>query len=238
MERAAVRVALTPAACPPGGRTTCRWSCCSTGQVGGAAPQLGDDAGRAPGGPCRTRRGWRCPWRRPGRRAARRSQPSGSSPRRIRSNRAARSGLAARQAPDALVPRRRARPRRARDPRVCARTSSATSKVCSGSKPRSAWWRRPRRAERRAVRLPVFCAFGAGQAMIVRRTMKVGVGHGLGRLDRRVQGVDVLVVRRPCRRCCASRRLHVPAVRLVALAACPRRTRSSVSPSMEMWLSS
>ena len=53
--------------------------------------------------------------------------------------------------------------------RVWARTSSGTSKVCSGSKPRiflvAATSSSPS-AEPWA--LPVFCAFGAGQAMIVR----------------------------------------------------------------------
>ena len=59
--------------------------------------------------------------------------------------------------------------------RVCSMTSSATSKVCSGSKPRiflvAATSSAPS-AEPWA--LPVFWAFGAGQAMIVRSTMKLG----------------------------------------------------------------
>ena len=66
--------------------------------------------------------------------------------------------------------------------------------------------------------LPVFCLFGAGQPMIVRSAMNDGpVGLRLGRLDRRVQRLDVLVVvalvgvaRAPVDG------LHVPAVRLVA----------------------
>ena len=86
--------------------------------------------------------------------------------------------------------------------RVCARTSAATSKVWSGSKPRiflvAATSSAPR-AEPWA--LPVFWALGAGQPMIVRSRMKLGRSvTRLGRLeDRVVQGRDVLVVA-PCRR--------------------------------------
>ena len=73
-------------------------------------------------------------------------------------------------------------------------TSAATSKVWSGSKPSiflvAATSSSPS-AEPWA--LPVFCALGAGQAMIVRSRMKLGLSvTALGLADRVVQRRDVL----------------------------------------------
>ena len=105
-------------------------------QVGGAAPQLGDDraerlqhlAGGGAGGdaPCRPRRPAGAP---PSPRAAR-PRRSGRTPRRARGWRCARRRTPSPTRPCASRPRSSAA-------RVCASTSSATSKCCSGSKPRT-----------------------------------------------------------------------------------------------------
>ena len=64
---------------------------------------------------------------------------------------------------------------RATAARVCSRTSAGTSKVCSGSKPRiflvAATSSVP---SAEPWLLPVFWRVGAGHAMIVRSTMKLG----------------------------------------------------------------
>ena len=89
----------------------------------------------------------------------------------------ARSGLALGPGVELLVATRRCgrAAARRRAPRVCSSTSSSTSKVCSGSKPRiflvAATSSSP---SAEPCALPVFCALGAGQAMIVRRLMKLG----------------------------------------------------------------
>ncbi len=103
------------------------------------------------------------------------SQPSGSSPLPTRSKRAARSGSVARHSAIRLSQAACASAPRSSAPRVCLRTSSVTSKDCSGSKPTtrlvaaisSAPSAEPWEAS-------VFCAFGAGQAMIVRIAMIEG----------------------------------------------------------------
>ena len=64
---------------------------------------------------------------------------------------------------------------RSRSFRVWARTSSSTSKVCSGSKPSiSLVAATSSLPSALPCALPVFCFFGAGQPMIVRRLMKLG----------------------------------------------------------------
>ncbi len=103
------------------------------------------------------------------------SQPAGSSPLLTRSNVAARSGFSPRQAAIRLSQAACASAPRSRAARVCASTSSATSKLCSGSKPR-------RRLVAATSSSPsaepceasVFRAFGAGQAMMVRIAMIEG----------------------------------------------------------------
>ena len=99
---------------------------------------------------------------------------------------------------------------------MCAITSSATSKVCSGSKPRiflvAATSSSP---SAEPCALPVFCAFGAGQAMIVRSAMKLGRSvTRRGLLERVPQRLDVLLVAGAAVGPVDA--LHVPAVGLVA----------------------
>ena len=166
-------------------------------------------------------------------------------PRRQRllpAHRAGRGRACGRAAPCARV---RARPRtsysavhsacafapRSTTLRACASTSSATSKVLSGSKPRiSLTAATSSSPSAEPCALPVFMALGAGKAMTVRSRMNDGpVGLGLGVLQRLQDAGDVLA---------ALDDLDVPAVGLVALARCPRSARSSVSSSMEILLSS
>ncbi len=103
------------------------------------------------------------------------SQPSGSRPATTRSNSAARSGRAPRHLSIRLSQAACASAPRSRAPRVWARTSSATSKDFSGSKPRTrlvaATSSSPRAEPWDAS---VFRAFGAGQAMMVRMAMMDG----------------------------------------------------------------
>ena len=117
--------------------------------------------------------------------------PRAARPAAMRSNSAARSGLRGAPLGEALLPRGLGLDGRGRAPaRVCARTSSATSKVCSGSKPRTrlvAATSSSPSAEPCAA--SVFCAFGAGQAMIVRIAMNDGLSvSALRRLERRRTG--------------------------------------------------
>lgn len=103
------------------------------------------------------------------------SQPSGSSPAEIRSNSAARSGLAVRHAANDFSHSALASRPRSSASRVCAMTSSATSKVFSGSKPRTrlvAATSSSPSAE--PCEASVFWACGAGQAMIERAAMNDG----------------------------------------------------------------
>lgn len=103
------------------------------------------------------------------------SQPAGSSLALMRSNSAARSGLAVRQAENSFSHSALASRPRSRALRVWAMTSSETSKVCSGSKPSTrlvAATSSSPSAEPWAA--SVFWACGAGQAMIERAAMKDG----------------------------------------------------------------
>ena len=64
---------------------------------------------------------------------------------------------------------------RATASRVCSSTPGGTSKVWSGSKPSTFLVAATSSApSAEPCALPVFCRFGAGQAMIVRSTMKLG----------------------------------------------------------------
>ncbi len=103
------------------------------------------------------------------------SQPSGSSPAAIRSNSAACSGRVERQSANPFSHSfLRSRPW-SRAARVCASTSSGTSKDFSGSKPRTrlvAATSSSPSAEPCAA--SVFWALGAGQAMIERIAMNEG----------------------------------------------------------------
>lgn len=103
------------------------------------------------------------------------SQPSGSSPAEIRSNSAARSGLAVRHAANVFSHSPLASRPRSSASRVCAMTSSETSKVFSGSKPRTflvAATSSSPSAE--PCEASVFWACGAYQAMIERAAMNDG----------------------------------------------------------------
>ncbi len=104
------------------------------------------------------------------------SQPVGSSPLATRSYSAARSGLLSRHCWYAFSHTARAAWPRSSALRVCVMTSSATSKLCSGSKPSTrlvAATSSSPSAEPCAA--SVFCAFGAGQAMIERIAMNDGL---------------------------------------------------------------
>ena len=205
------------------------------GQVGGAAPQLGDDraerlqhlAGRGTGGDGLA--GLEDRERAP-------PSPSGSSPARdpVELGGALRVGGA--PLGERLLPRRPGLDGRGRAPaRVCARTSSATSKVFSGSKPRTrlvAATSSSPSAEPCAA--SVFCAFGAGQAMIERIAMNEGRSvsalRGLRAPRTAPAGSRSPLGSGSTRWTCqpyASYRLRVSSENAV-----------SVSPSMEMWLSS
>ncbi len=103
------------------------------------------------------------------------SQPVGSSPLLIRSNSAARSGLASRHTWRDFSHSDFASAPRSSALRVCAMTSSATSKDFSGSKPRTrlvAATSSSPSAEPCAA--SVFWALGAGQAMMERIAMNDG----------------------------------------------------------------
>ncbi len=146
---------------------------------------------------------------------------TGASPPSPRAARPRRSGRRRRRAPELAVRHaandlshsaRASRPR-SRASRVWPMTSSETSKVCSGSKPRTrlvAATSSSPSAEPCAA--SVFCAFGAGQAMIERAAMNEGARSRPGRLQRRVQTRRVQVAARQL-----VDTLHVPAVRLVPL---------------------
>ena len=107
--------------------------------------------------------------------------------------------------PVALAPRRRSTPatrprppcRARRAPRVCSRTSGATSKVCASGRSRgSSWSPRPRRRPARS-RAPCRCPArsGAGQAITVFRAMKLGRSvTAAGLLQGVPQRLDVLLV--------------------------------------------
>ncbi len=103
------------------------------------------------------------------------SQPLGSSPLATRSYSAARSGLLSRHCWKDFSHTARAAWPFSSALRVCSMTSSETSKVFSGSKPMTrlvAATSSSPSAEPWAA--SVFCAFGAGQAMIERIAMKEG----------------------------------------------------------------
>ena len=141
-------------------------------------------------------------------------QPSGSSPFDTRSNSSARSGCAVRHVAIRLSQAACASAPRSRAARAWRRTSSATSKVCSGSKPRTrlvaAISSSPRAEPWEAS---VFCAVGAGQAMIVRMAMMEGRPvSALAAVERGVQRGDVDVAVGG-----GLDALDVPAVRLVPL---------------------
>ena len=135
------------------------------GEVGRAAPELGEHAGEGVDdlAGCGAGRDLGAALER---RAAPTSTPSGSSP-------ASSSGRAAPCARGWPRPRRRTRPatrraarRRARRAsRVCSMTSSATTKVCSGSKPSTSLMAASSSAPRAEPWiLPVFCLLGARPA--------------------------------------------------------------------------
>ena len=112
--------------------------------------------------------------------------------------------------------RRAARRRARRALRVCAMTSSATSKFCSGSKPSTSLIAASSSAPRAEPWiLPVFCLFGARPADDrLQDDERRLVGLALRRLDRGVELGDVLDVLAGL---LPVDGLHVPAVRLVAL---------------------
>ena len=102
--------------------------------------------------------------------------------------------------------------------RACASTSSSTSKVCVRVEAEDSLGRRHLvGAQRRAVDLPVFCLFGAGQPMIVRSRMNDGRPvSALRRLQRRRRAPATSSTYVAVRRRAPVDGLHVPAVRLVA----------------------
>ena len=200
------------------------------GQVGGAAPQLGEHraerlqhlAGRGTGGDALARL-----------EIGQRVLPALGQLARARPGRtaAARSGLAV--APLVRRPsptRPRAWRPRSSDARGCgARTSSATSKVALGVEAEdAAWWPRPRRRRAPSRARPRCSArSGAGQAMIVRIAMNDGLPvSALAASSARGQRVGSS--RSPSG--LGLDALHVPAVRLVPLERRPRRTRSRCRP--------
>ena len=164
------------------------------GEVGGAAPQLGHDVGDRVDAPCRSRRGSRrpCPARRPGGRSRGRAARRESS----RSSSCLRSGFASAQASKPFCHSACSSAPRSTALRVCSMTSSATSKVWSGSKPSTSLTARSSSAPRAEPWiLPVFCFFGDGQPMIVLRMISDGLSvTGLGVLDGLVQLLHVLLV--------------------------------------------
>ena len=171
-----------------------------------------------------------------GREAGQRAGPAvGQPPRGQPVDSAARSGLAAAQAANASSHSACACLPRSATWRACATASSSAGKVTSGSKPRIRLVAATSSAPSAApCASPVFCAFGAGQAMMVRSAMRDGCVVSPGRevgLVAAPRVLEVAVRRAPVHP------LHVPAVRLV-----PGRTSSDlailVSPSIEMWLSS
>ena len=105
------------------------------------------------------------------------SKPSGRARERTRKRRAACSGFAFSHAANfSSHSARTVRERSARVERTCSMTSVSTSKVCSGSKPRSFFMLLISSSPRAApCDLPVPCFVGDGQAMTVRTMMKVGL---------------------------------------------------------------
>lgn len=162
------------------------------------------------------------------------SQPSGSSPALMRSNSAARSGLAVRQAANVFSQAALASRPRSSASRVCARTSSLTSKDFSGSKPRTrlvAATSSSPSAEPWAA--SVFWACGAGQAMIERIAMNDGLS--VTAFAASIAAYSASTSRSP---------LSLGATRWTCQPYASYRfivssdTAVSVSPSIEMWLSS
>ena len=108
------------------------------GEVGGAAPQLGQRRRRARRAPCRMPRASRGPWRRPGTPGSAFSKPSGSRAvdEAVEQVGALGVGLAPRGVRACPTPG--GRPCRASSTsRACASTAGSTSKVFFGSKPSS-----------------------------------------------------------------------------------------------------
>ena len=143
-------------------------------------------------------------------------QPSGSRRCDIRSKSARpRRCPSAQASNDCCHSACAARPRSTTS-RACASTLGSTSKVFDGSKP-SSFLVAATSSSPRALpcALPVFCAFGAGQAMTVRSAMKDGRSVSASRgVEGAGEGGDVLLVA-PSSRAPVDA-LHVPAVRLVA----------------------
>ena len=143
------------------------------------------------------------------------SQPAGRLARQARSQRSARSGSAARQAASrsvhALVRRRRAR----RRPRKNARTSSGTRNCRLDAASRGLLRQRTSSAPSGSPwRLAVSCLFGEPKPMCVRTAISDGSAvSAFAAAERRVDGVEVVAV---------GDALHVPAVRVEALARRPR----------------
>ena len=103
------------------------------------------------------------------------ANPSGRTPACSRSNSAARSGLAVRQASNPTVHSARAAWPRSTASRVCASTLSSTWNDSSGSSPSSTLVAATSSAPSAdPCALPVFRRLGAGQPMIVRRAMNEG----------------------------------------------------------------
>ena len=166
------------------------------GQVGRAAPQLGQHrgervqhlAGGGAGGDALRVGGRTSAARRPSRRAGSGWSSGRTAPCPRRSSRPRRRTPPARWL---------ARPGRARPARGCGRGPPRGPRRSARGRSRgSPWWRRPRRrrAPSRGI-LPVFCVFGAGQPMIVRSAMRHGRSvTRLGLLQRRPERLDVLDV--------------------------------------------
>ena len=210
------------------------------GQVGRAAPQLGQHRRERARGPCRTPCGSPCPSRRPG------------TPAAPRSSRPAACGCAAGRAAPCRVrvgrgpgverasATRRARPGRgSTTSRACARTSSVDLEGLVRVEAEDLLGRRDLvGAERRAVGL-------AGVLLVRRRPADdraqrderrpVGVRPGRVEARRRAPATSssyVPVVGEPVDR------LHVPAVAPRSGRRRPRDRAIAVSSSIEMWLSS
>ena len=220
VQRPAVRVAGELLGLPvrrAGSSARPPWWCCWSRRGRPSRPTARAAGQPARPAPCRTRRGWRRPSGRPRRSGRASRQPGVSSPLR----QPVVEGLARRGWPR---PRRRrtsatrvraAWPRSTR-PRVWAMTSSATSKVCSGSKPSSSLVAATSSSPS-AEPCGLARALGLGGRPRDDRLQLMKLGRSVtapAAVERGVQGGDVLdvvgVAVGPVDG------LHVPAVRLVA----------------------